>query len=374
MKVALVHDWLTGMRGGEKCLEVFCEIFPDADLYTLLYVPGSVSEKIEKMRIHTSPLQKIPAASKNYRYFLPLFPSILKSWKTNDERYDLVLSSSHCVAKALRFKHAKRRVCYCFTPMRYLWCQTENYYQGNWKQKALKLIRDPLKKWDYKSNKNVDEFIGISQNVTKRIHDFYDRDAVTIYPPVDTDFYQYDPQVKREDFFLMVGALEPYKRVDLVVELFRQFKRPLKIVGKGTMLEKLKSSAPDNVEFLGWRSDSEIRSLYQKCRALIFPGEEDFGIVPLEAQACGCPVIGYAAGGLLETVIDEVTGIFFKSPTPAYLKDALERFDRKSWSPHQLRAQAEKFSRPRFKVEMEAYLNVDEPSLKKATAIQGVKS
>jgi glycosyltransferase involved in cell wall biosynthesis len=357
MKVALVHDWLTGMRGGEKCLEVFCEIFPQAHLYTLLHVPGTVSKTIESMDIRVSPLQKMPFASTKYRYYLPLFPRIVDHWSVSDEPYDLVLSSSHCVAKALKFPNAKRTVCYCFTPMRYLWCQTENYYRGNWRQTALNLVKERLKKWDLESNEAVQEFIGISDHVSDRIRRFYKRDAKTIYPPVSVDFYQLNPNQPRKDYYLVVGALEPYKRVDLTIEAFRQLKLPLKIVGKGTMLETWRKDASLNIEFLGWRSDEEIRRFYQEAKALIFPGEEDFGIVPLEAQACGCPVIAYGIGGVKETVEEDKTGLFFSDSSPESLMEAIKKFEMRSWDPLVLRAQAEKFGRDRFRKEMELNLN-----------------
>ncbi len=362
MKVALVHDWLTGMRGGEKCLEVFCEMFPEAHLYTLLHIPGTVSKTIEKMDIRVSSLQKFPFAATKYRYYLPFFPCIIEKWKTENVDYDLVLSSSHCVAKGVKFNRAKRKVCYCFTPMRYLWCQTENYYTGNWKQTALCLIREPLKRWDLKANNQVDEFIGISNHVSNRIRRFYGKEAKTIYPPVDTDFYQSNhaatgESCAKKDFYLIVGALEPYKRVDLAIEAFRQWKHPLKIVGKGTMLKTLQENAPDNVEFLGWKPDREIRDLYNQAKALLFPGEEDFGIVPLEAQACGCPVIAYGAGGALETVIKNETGLFFNEPTSESLLSVLQAFEKVHWEKSKLRAQAERFSRARFRRETESYLD-----------------
>lgn len=362
MKVALVHDWLTGMRGGEKCLEVFCEMFPQAHLYTLLHVPGSVSKPIERMDIRTSVLQRLPLAATRYRYYLPLFPAIVESWNTSRETYDLVLSSSHCVAKGVRFRNAARRICYCFTPMRYLWCQTQNYYAGTWKQAALGLIRAPLKKWDRHSNKQVDEFIAISDNVADRIRRFYGREAITIYPPVDIDFFTPDNASpggqagSHADFYLIVGALEPYKRVDLAIEAFRRWNRPLKIVGRGTMLDPLRRDAPPNVEFLGWQSDAAIRDLYRQARALIFPGEEDFGIVPLEAQACGCPVVAYGAGGVLETIREHETGLFFHEPQVESLLAALERFESAQWDRGRLRAQAERFGRERFRHEMEKQL------------------
>ncbi|MBI4025904.1 MAG: glycosyltransferase [Verrucomicrobia bacterium] len=361
MKVALVHDWLTGMRGGEKCLEVFCEMFPDARLHALLYMPGTVSRTIERMDIRVSPLQRLPFSASHYRYYLPFFPAIVEAWNTGGEEYDLVLSSCHCVAKGVKFRRARRRVCYCFTPMRYVWCQTDQYYTGTWKQTALNLVKTRLKRWDLRSNEQVDEFIGISNNVSDRIRRFYGRESATIHPPVDTEFYRPAAQETREpsrsdDFHLMVGALEPYKRVDLALEAFARWNRPLKIVGKGTMSKALRRRATSNVEFLGWKSDEEIRGLYQKARALIFPGEEDFGIVPLEAQACGCPVVAYAAGGALETVRANETGVFFRAPTSNSLLGALQTFETMRWDSTKLRAQAEQFGRERFRLEMERHL------------------
>jgi glycosyltransferase involved in cell wall biosynthesis len=357
MKVALVHDWLTGMRGGEKCLEVFCEMFPDARLHTLLHVPGTVSPTIEKMKIRVSALQRFPGVARRYRYYLPFMPSVVDRWDTGGEEYDLVLSSCHCVAKGVRFPRARRRVCYCYTPMRYIWCQTENYFRGDWRQLALRWMTPSLRRWDLKSNGNVDEFIGISRHVSDRIRRFYGREAATIYPPVDDGFYRLpDVAGVRKDYYLMVGALEPYKRVDLAIEAFRQSGRPLRVVGKGTLLEKFRGAAPPNVEFSGWKSDEEIRALYQEARALVFPGEEDFGIVPLEAQACGCPVVAYGVGGALETVVENETGVFFRDPTVQSLAAALTAFEKLSWNPARLRSNAERFGRARFRREMEAYL------------------
>lgn len=345
------------MRGGEKCLEVFCEIFPQAHLFTLLHVPGTVSPTIERMDIRTSLLQRLPGAASRYRYYLPALPSIVDAWDTGDEAYDLVLSSCHCVAKGVRFRNRRRHVCYCFTPMRYIWCQTENYYAGDWKQWALRAVRAPLRRWDLKSNRGVDEFVGISDHVSDRIRRFYERPAVTIYPPVDTEFYRPTADTgARDDFYLMVGALEPYKRADLAIEAFRQCGRPLKVIGKGTMREKLRRDAPSNVEFLGWQSDEEVRRWYGRARALIFPGEEDFGIVPLEAHACGCPVVGYGVGGLCETVVGNETGLFFREPTVGSLLDALRSFEKRDWDRARIRAQAEKFSRARFRREIESFL------------------
>jgi glycosyltransferase involved in cell wall biosynthesis len=353
MKVALVHDWLTGMRGGEKCLEVFCELFPDATLFTLLHAKGSVSPAIERMEIRTSALQRMPGAARHYRYYLPLLPAIVEAWDTGGEEYDLVLSSCHAVAKGVKFPRAKRRACYCFTPMRYVWCQAEHYYAGDWKQLALRAARGPLRAWDLRSNRQVDEFLAISRHVAERIRRFYGREAEVVYPPADTEFYRPPAAgAAREDFWLMAGALEPYKRADLAIEAFRRWRRRLVVVGKGTMLAKLRASAPPNVEFLGWQPDEAVRELYGKARGLVFPGEEDFGIVPLEAQACGCPVVAYGVGGAQETVREGETGLFFQEPTVDALLAALGEADRREWDPAALRAQAGRFSRARFREEI----------------------
>ena len=305
MKVALVHDWLTGMRGGERCLEVFCELFPDADLFTLLHIPGKVSPRIESMRIHTSFLQNLPGIEKYYRYYLPLMPWAIDSF--NLSGYDLILSSSHCVAKGVRITGRSTHICYCFTPMRYIWDQFGAYFsgRGRWVQSILmRLLRPFLKNWHVRSNIGVHQFIAISRYIQKKIEKDYQRESTVITPPVNTRYFS-PINEPREDFFLMVGALSPYKRVDLAVEAFNKLGYPLTILGDGPELPYLRTIARSNIEFLGWSPDEQIRSHYARCRALVFPGEEDFGIVPLEAQAMGCPVIAFGKGGALETVIPE---------------------------------------------------------------------
>lgn len=305
MKVALVHDWLTGMRGGERCLEAFCELYPDADLFTLFHIPGSVSPRIESMRIHTSFLQSFPGIKKNYRYYLPLMPWAIRSFHLTG--YDLVLSSSHCVAKGVRVTGGGRHLCYCFTPMRYLWGQFDTYFSGRGRgaqSLAMRFLRPVLKSWDIRSSRGVDQFIAISRHIQRKIKNYYQREATVLTPPVDTRFYAPTGE-SREDFFLMVGALSPYKRFDLAVEAFNELGYPLKIIGTGPEKPYLQKIAASNIQFLGWVADEQIRSHYARCRALVFPGEEDFGIVPLEAQAMGCPVIALGKGGALETVIPE---------------------------------------------------------------------
>ena len=343
MKVALVHDWLTGMRGGERCLEAFCELFPDADLYTLLHIPGTVSPRIESMRIHTSFLQGFPAIEKYYRYCLPLMPWAISSFKLSG--YDLILSSSHCVAKGVRYTGKSKHICYCFTPMRYIWDQFEVYFSGEGRLVQsffMRLLRPFLKNWDIQSNRSVHQFIAISRHVQKKIETYYQRQSTVITPPVNTDFYLPD-DASREDFFLIVSALSPYKRVDLAVEAFNELGYPLRIIGAGPEMSYLRTIAASNIKFLGWITDEQVRSYYARCRALVFPGEEDFGIVPLEAQAMGCPVIALGKGGALETVIPESsswrpqtgipkektqkpTGLFFYQGEKETLCQAIEGF------------------------------------------------
>jgi glycosyltransferase involved in cell wall biosynthesis len=355
MKVAIVHDWLTGMRGGEKCLEVFCELFPDATLFTLLHKKGSVSGIIENMRIKTSFIQYLPGVEKHYRNYLPLFPSAIESFDLRG--FDLVLSSSHCVAKGARIPKNALHICYCYTPMRYAWMFFEEYF-GNYgylKKKLVTSILKGLRKWDLKTNENVDFFIGISDNIKNRIKQFYGREACVIYPPVDvTDL---DVSDKDDNFYLVVSALVPYKRVDIAVEAFNRLGKKLKIVGSGNSVNELKKTAKDNIEFLGWVDDFGLRDYYQKCSALIFPGEEDFGIVPVEAQACGKPVIAFAKGGALETITPE-TGVFFKEQTVDSLVEAVQLFEKtkQRFTKEAARNNALRFSREIFKQKIKEFI------------------
>ena len=346
MKIALVHDWLTGMRGGEKCLEVFCRLYPEADLFTLLHIPGSVSSVIENRKIHTSFLQSLPFIEKKYRHFLPLMPRAIE--KFDLKGYDLVLSSSHCVAKGIVPEKGSLHICYCYTHMRYIWDQYDQYFNrkssGILTSTAMRLIAPRLRRWDVRSSKRVDEFIAISRHVQKRIKKYYDKESTIIYPPVDSVFYSPIKEHK-EDFFLIVSAFAPYKRLDLAVEAFNQLGCPLVIIGEGQRGKYLKSIAGPNVQFKGRLTDEEIRSYLARCRAFVFCGEEDFGITPLEAQSMGRPVIGFAKGGLLETVIpdrgtwkpetgiseektDRPTGVFFYEQSPQALLSAVNHFEK----------------------------------------------
>lgn len=350
-KVALVHDWLTGMRGGEKCLEVFCDLFPTAELFTLIHFPGTVSPKIESHKIYTSFLQKMPYLKNHYRNYLPLMPKAIESFQL--QNYDLVISLSHCVAKGCKVSNKTVHVSYCLTPMRYVWDQFDQYFgrgQSGWmSSKLMKYLRRPLQNWDVQSSKNVTYFIAISNFIKERISNCYGRKSTVIYPPADTSFYTPSLTVKKmADYFLIVSALVPYKRVDLAVEAFNRSGLPLKIVGIGPMEKRLKCLAKSNVEFLGWRDNAEIKTLYQGCRGLIFTSEEDFGIVPVEAMACGKPVIAFGKGGALETVIEGKTGLFFKELTPQSLLNCLKRFDKIDWDPKTIQQHALNFSTDHF--------------------------
>lgn len=331
------------MRGGEKCLEALCELYPKADIYTLIHEKGKVSAEIERHPIHTSPLQSVPGIFKFYRYFLSFFNSAIRSFKPKP--YDLIISMNHCVSKNIRTLPGTRHICYCFTPVRYAWEFYGEYFGGKKGLKAFFIRRtlDNIRKNDVK-NESVTEFVAISEHVRKRIQKYYSREASVIYPPVDTDFYLPGSE-GRQGFYLIVSALVPYKKLDLAIQAFNHLGYRLKIVGSGPEKELLQKLSKPNIEFLGWQTDEAIRSFYRSAKALIFPGEEDFGIVPVEAQACGCPVIAYREGGALETVIDGKTGIFFDKPSVASLIAALERFGELHFDPAVLRNNALRFDK-----------------------------
>ncbi len=347
-KVALAHDWLNGMRGGERCLDLICKEFPQAELYTLLYRPEQVSAAIRARRVHVSGLQRVPGFRNHYRWFLPLFPMAIESFRVPAD-VELVLSTSHCVAKGLVPPKGAKHLCYCFTPMRYAWSLQEDYFGRNrLKRAALDLALARLRKWDRAASARVDRFVAISQHVKARIEKFYGREAAVVYPPVATQFFTPDARGGHDGYDLVVSALVPYKRVDLAVRAYSRTGRPLKIAGTGTEWAALKALAAPNVEFLGRVPDEGVRELYRRCRFLVFPGEEDFGIVPLEAQACGKPVLAFGQGGLLETVRAGETGVFFNEQTPEALADAAARAEGIAWDAAAIRSHAEQFGERRF--------------------------
>ena len=345
MKIAIVHDWLTGMRGGERCLEVICKLYPSADLFTLLHIPGSVSSVIESHPIHTSFIQNLPFAESKYRYYLPLMPFAIERFNLNE--YDLILSSSHCVAKSVKSGRKTLHICYCHTPMRYIWDQFDQYFcrvnSGLIPWAVMKILRPWFQWWDAKTSCRVDSFIANSRHVQNRIRKYYHKEATVIHPPVDTKRFKKSGKNK-SNYFLIVSAFAPYKRVDLAVEAFNKLGYPFVIVGEGQDAESLKKLANSNIRFEGWLDDSSVGVHYDRCRAFVFCGEEDFGISLLEAQAMGRPVIALGQGGALETIIPDrktwkpdtgipedktvnPTGVFFYKQTSDDLISAIQHFE-----------------------------------------------
>jgi glycosyltransferase involved in cell wall biosynthesis len=368
-RVALVHDWLTGMRGGERCLEVLCELFPAAPLFTLLHVPGSVSAVIEDRPIVTSFVQRLPDAARRYRSYLPLFPAAVRRFDLRG--YDLVISLSHCVAKGVRVPPGALHLSYCFTPMRYVWDLYDDYV-GRDASLGVRVLMPPvaaaLRRWDRRTG-SVHHFVAISRHIADRIRRVYGRGADVIHPPVDVGRFRIGAP---EDFYLVVSALAPYKRVDLAVAAAARLGRPLLVVGTGPEEAKLRRLAGPTVRLLGWRPDAEVAELYARCRAVLFTALEDFGIVPLEAAAAGRPTIAFGRGGVLDTMTplrgpapsdggaEPPTAVFYEAQTVDALVAAIERFEAAEragrFAPAALRARAERFDRPRFAARVNAYV------------------
>jgi glycosyltransferase involved in cell wall biosynthesis len=349
LRVAFVHDWLTGMRGGERVLEGLCRLHPDAELFTLVHVRGSVSETIESRRVHTSFVQRLPRYARYYRHYLPLFPLAIEQFDL--DRFDLVISSSHCAAKAVVTTGRARHVCYCHSPMRYAWDQFDAYFGEERVGRAASIVMGQvmrrMARWDAATADRVDRFVANSRHVAGRIGRYYNRQATVVYPPVDTAFFHPDGTAP-SDYFLVVSALVPYKRIDLAIAAAAEAGVRLKIAGVGTERPRLERLAGPTVEFLGRVSNEGVRDLYRGAQAVLMPGEEDFGIVPVEAQACGRPAIALAAGGALETIEDGVTGVLVPDVSARSFADAMTRVARNGFDPRVLRAHAERFSEERF--------------------------
>lgn len=355
VKVALVHDWLVTHRGGERVLDALCEVLPDADIYTLIHKPGSQSPAIESRRIFTSFLQHIPGIHARYRHFLPLMPKAIESLQLQG-KYDLVLSSSHCVAKGLRTPRGTPHLSYVHAPMRYMWDLFDDYFgpgrTGLPVRAAAHAIRPWLRRWDRRTAAGVDRFIANSRHIATKVQRFWGREASVIHPPVSLERFAQVPLEGggQGGYFLWLGAFAPYKRLDVALEAFRNLDAQLWVVGTGQEAARLGArSLPENIRFLGNVLDASLPALYRDARALIFTPEEDFGITPLESQAAGRPVIAYGKGGALETVTAQ-TGMFFSEQTPESLAAAVRRFDEweAGFRPEAARAQAERFGRAHF--------------------------
>lgn len=351
VRVTLVHDWLLGMRGGERVLESLCQMFPEAPVHTFFWRPDAVSPRIQRHEIRTSWIDRLPGVHAWHRAALPLLPVAAETMRL--EPCDLVLSTSHCVAHAVRAPAGARHLCLCFTPMRYLWGMEGAYLDGAWVRGLHPILAPPLRRWDRARAARAERILAISEFVRERIRRAWGVEAPVLYPPVDVA--RFTPRKKREDYFLLVSALVPYKRVDLAIEAFRGRPERLLVAGTGPLRERLAREASSNVDFLGWVDEEALPSLVARARATVFPTEDEFGIAPVESQAAGTPVIALGRGGALETVVPPgqdrpATGLFFDRPTPGALRRALDRFGEleADLDGARIRAHAERFAPEHF--------------------------
>ncbi|MEM7175040.1 MAG: glycosyltransferase family 4 protein [Chlamydiota bacterium] len=360
MKTALVQDWLMTVGGAERCLEILLELFP-SPLFTLVYNPKALKKTfLENQPIKASFIQKLPFATKHYQRYLPLFPLAIEQFDLTD--YDLIISSSHSVAKGVLTHSEQWHICYCHTPMRYAWDLYHSYLtqfrlKRGFKAAVAKFFLHYLRGWDYQSASRVDAYIANSRYIAKRIEKTYRRKAAVIYPPVATHFFTLGQ--KKDSFYITASRLVPYKKIDLIVTAFATMKdKKLVVIGDGPELKKIRSKATKNIELLGYQENSVLKDYLQRAKAFIFAAIEDFGILPVEAQACGTPVIAYGKGGCLETVIEGKTGLFFRDQTVLSLRAAVEKFEQlqDQFSPAHIRAHAETFGETRFKREFYAFV------------------
>jgi glycosyltransferase involved in cell wall biosynthesis len=352
MKVAIVHYWLVGMRGGEKVVEALCEMFPQADIFTHVYVPGAVSETIRRHTVKTSFINRLPAPARLYKRYLPLMPLALEQLDLRG--YDLVISSESGPAKGVIPPPSARHLCYCHSPMRYLWNMFHEYREQSGLLTRLMMppLAHYLRQWDTVSASRVDRYVANSRVVAGRIRRYYGRDAEVVWPPVEVGAFEPVEPGERGDYMLMVGELVTYKRPDLAVEAFNRMRRKLVVIGGGEMLGRIRALAGPTVTVLGPQPFAELRRHYARCQALIFPGEEDFGIVPVEAMASGRPVIAYNRGGATETVMPNLSGILFGEQSVDALVDTVEGFRDTDFDPAAIVAHSAKFSREIFVANM----------------------
>jgi len=361
MRTAIVHYWLINRRGGEKVLEALCRLLPEAEIFTLFCDRETLSPELRRHRIRTSFLNPL---RRWHRDLLPLMPMALESFDLSG--FDLIVSSESGPAKGVLTTSTARHVCYCHTPMRYLWdlypAYRNEYTRSRLKRALMTPLSNYLRLWDYASAARVDEFVANSENVRKRIWKTYRREAEVIHPPVDVESFH---RAKSEDYFFTVSELVPYKRIDLLVRHFSRTGQRLRIAGAGPELRGLRGAAAPNIEFLGRVSDTELRDLYSHCRAFLMPGEEDFGMTPVEALASGKPVIAYGRGGALETVPD-FGGVLFADQTEESLAAALKQFERMEPAirPGELQAWAARFSEGEFSRKMATLLHSPVPNLR----------
>jgi glycosyltransferase involved in cell wall biosynthesis len=375
MKIAIVHEWFVNYAGSEKLLEQILSLYPEADLYSIVdFLPSDKRDFIQNKPVKTSFIQKLPLAKNKYRNYLPLMPYAVSRFDLSD--YDLVISNSHCVAKGAKTNSHGLHISYCYTPMRYVWDLKDQYLKETKMDKGMKgivinEIFKHLKQWDLSTSKQVTHFITLSHYIRERIKRNYGRDSTVIYPPVDIN--KFTIHEEKEDFFLTVSRMVPYKKMDLIVEAFSDNKLPLVVIGEGPDFEKIKKKANKNIKLLGYQEDEVIVEHMKKARAFVFAAEEDFGIVPVEAQACGTPVIAYGKGGATETVVPvrnsesgignnkeaPPSGVFFNEQIPSSLNNAVSRFlsVEDKLNPHAIRENADRFSIERFRREFKNFVD-----------------
>jgi glycosyltransferase involved in cell wall biosynthesis len=356
MKVAIVHYWLVGMRGGEKVIETLCRMYPQADVFTHVYVPEAISETIRQHRVQTSFINRLPGAKRFCQRYLPLMPLALEQLDLRG--YDLIISSESGPAKGIIPPPGSIHVCYCHSPMRYIWNMFHEYRNrsGLLTRTLMPVLAHYIRNWDAVSANRVDHYIANSATVAARVQRYYRREAHVIHPPVDVDSFTVLPDADIGDFYLMAGELVGYKRPDLAVQAFNETGKNLVVIGGGEMLAELRRIAKPNVKVLGSQPFAVLKDHYSRCRALIFPGEEDFGIVPVEAMASGRPVIAYGRGGATETVVDGVTGLFFDEQSVAAIIEAERRFSTMHFDPTIVAAHARRFSSEIFQERMAAHI------------------
>jgi glycosyltransferase involved in cell wall biosynthesis len=361
-KVAIIHEWFINYAGSEKVVQQILKVYPEADLMALLeFLPPEKKENIQHKKVRTSFLQYFPFSKAKYRYYLPLMPMAVG--RMSAPAANIIISSSHAVAKGLKRSSNQLHICYCHTPVRYAWDLHDEYLKSTGLNKGLKsiLVKSLLKyirKWDLKSASNVSHFIANSSYVAQRIKNIYKREATVIYPPVDTHYFTL--QTQKADFYLTAARMVPYKKVNLIVDTFANFPdKKLIVIGDGPDLNKIKSNASPNVKFLGYQSPEMLKQYMQRAKAFIFAADEDFGITSIEAQACGTPVLAYKKGGNLETVVENKTGLFFNDQTIASLKECIQHFEKNQsqFLPQEIRKHAEKFGEERFRKEFKNFVD-----------------
>lgn len=357
MKVAIIHYWLVNLRGGEKVLEALCELYPQADIFTHVYLPEKFNNSvISNHKILTTFIAKLPRAKKYYQLYLPLMPLALEELDLSE--YDLVISSESGPAKGIIVQPGVPHICYCHSPMRYAWDMYAEYRSrmGKIKRILTALFLHYIRRWDQLSSQQVTAFVANSRFVAKRIKSYYGRESEIIHPPVDVEFFSLS--LVSEDYYLVLGQLVSYKKVDLAVKAFNESGKKLIVIGDGEQREILQKLAKDNVKILGYQPVEMVQNYLMKCRALVFPGVEDFGIVPLEAMASGKPVIAFAKGGALETVIEGKTGCLFYEQTVESLNQAILSFESNfNMQPHQIREQVLNLSKESFKEKIRNYIS-----------------